>query len=166
MRQTRNFDDSVLRQTLTDPTYLVELGFDPPLYLSTGQSVQWDGHHWEQAPLSVSTITSDATGSQSISLSIGNQDRAYGALVLSQRAKDRYVKCWIAYAAGGDPVLFADGIMDGASVGEEVQIGVIGRSTSYGSVPRIICAPPLMNHLPPSGTVIRFGTVRYTINSR
>jgi hypothetical protein len=102
-------------------------------------------------------------------LAFANHDRTLGALVLSQVAQDRSVKVWETYEENGvalSPVLFADGVMDGADIGEQVTISVISKSTAYGTTPRILCGPPLMNHLPASGTVLKTGSVTITIRSR
>ena len=56
--------------------------------------------------------------------------------------------------------------MDGAQIGEQVSINVIGKTTAYGPTPRIMCGPPLMNHLPQAGKVITTGNVTITLESR
>jgi hypothetical protein len=154
--------------TVTEPIYLIELGFSPVLYLSSSKDLLWNGQYWKSAPVEVSTIDHTAVGGQAVSLSFANHDRTFGALVLSQVAQDRLVKVWEAYDNAGtlNPVLFADGVMDGAEIGEQVTLNVISKSTAYGSTPRILCGPPLMNHLPPSGTVLKAGSVTITIRSR
>lgn len=157
-----------LGTVITEPIYLIELSFNPALYLSNSKDLLWNGQYWKSAPVEVSTIDHTAVGGQSVSLSFANHDRTFGALVLSQVAQDRSVKVWEAYDDGGtlSPVLFADGVMDGADIGEQVTLNVISKSTAYGTTPRILCGPPLMNHLPASGTVLKSGNVTITIRSR
>ena len=152
----------------TEPIYLIELGFTPTLYLSNSQDILWDGKYWMSAPVEVSSIDNDAVGGQSVSLRLNNHDRTFGALVLSQVAQDRTAKIWATYddPSTSPPVLFADGVMDGAQVGASVDISIISKSTAYGTTPRILCGPPLMNHLPVSGTVIKIGSAEITIRSR
>lgn len=153
---------------VTKPIYLVELGFDPILRFSSGPDIVWDNVYWEKAPIQVGSIDNDAVGGQSVTLRIANHDRKIGAFVLSQVAQDRLVKVWFTYEIVDNlrPILFAKGVMDGAKIGEFVDISVISESTVYGSTPRIICGPPLMNHLPESGTVIKTGNVTIKIESR
>lgn len=157
-----------LHEAVTAPVYLVELGFDPVLRLSNADDVVWDGKLWKAAPVRVSTISNTALGGQRVSLTLNNLDRAFGALVLAQGTKEREARVWLAYADPGvtTPRLMADGFMDGASVGPEVNISIVARSTVYGTTPRIICAPPLMNHLPQAGTVIKTGNTTITLRSR
>lgn len=156
------------QDVVTEPIYLVELGFDPIWRITNAQDLNWDGHDWVSAPLHVSSIDNDAVGGQTVSIEINNHDRVPGALVLSQVAQDRPARVWLAYKdiATSTPLLIADGMMDGASVGEKVQINIISRSTAYGTTPRILCAPPLMNHLPKPGTVLKTGNVSIVLRSR
>ena len=157
-----------LSDAITEPIYLIELGFSPVLHLSNSKDLLWNGQYWRSAPVEVSTIEHTAVGGQSVSLSFANHDRTFGALVLSQVAQDRSAKIWEAYDNSGtlSPILFADGVMDGADIGEQVTINIISKSTAYGTTPRILCGPPLMNHLPASGTVLTAGSVTITIRSR
>ena len=152
---------------LVTPFYLVELGFTPTLYLSSGPTITWDGHTWVAAPLEVSQINLDITAEQTTSLRIANHDRSIGAILLNESAQDKPVKIWLNYDDPAfTPVLMSEGQMDGAQIGEFIELAVISRSTAYGSTPRIICSPPLFNHLPPPGTVIKHGTRQITIEVR
>ena len=162
----RNLADAL--EVVTKPIYLVELGFSPVVRISTAGSIVWNGFHWQAAPVTVSSIDNTSLGGQQATLRFANQDRVWGALVLSQVAQDRPVKIWLAYRdlSMSDPMLFCDGMMDGASVGEAVVLNVIARSTAYGSTPRLLCGPPLMNHLPPAGTELKAGSVTIKLEPR
>jgi hypothetical protein len=164
----RTLPPALLAQTLTEPTYLIELGFDPRLYFTNGKSETWNGHNWTEGPISISGLSTDATGALSMTVTMLNHDLTFGALVLGQGARDRSVRVWIAPTdpAVEPPVMLADGMMDGGTVGEKVSINVIGRSTYFGSSPRLICAPPLFNHLPADGTVLTWGSVTYKLEAR
>ncbi|MFN2199977.1 MAG: hypothetical protein ACK2UO_02165 [Caldilineaceae bacterium] len=152
---------------VTAPQYLIEMGFEQPLYLTSGPDLTWDGHDWKAAPIGVSGIDLDVTAQQNVSLEIANHDRVFGALVMSENAHGQPVKIWLTYREPlFEPMLLADGQMDGAVIGEFVRINVISRSTAYGTTPRIVCAPPLFNHLPAPGSIIELGTVKITIESR
>ena len=146
---------------------MVELGFTPVLYLSSGPTITWDGHTWEAASMEVSQINLDITAEQATSLRIANHDCTIGAILLNELAQDKPVKIWLNYADPAFvPLLMSEGFMDGAQIGEFIELAVISRSTAYGSTPRIICSPPLFNHLPPPGTVIKHGTRKITIEVR
>lgn len=155
-----------LTQVLTKPIYLVEIRFDPVVRISNAKDTLWNGYHWMAAPIEIGSIDNDALGGQTVSMRVNNADRAFGAMVLSQGVQDRPIKIWLTYDPLTAPILFVDGVMDSAGVGQYVDVNIISRSTFYGSTPRILCGPPLMNHLPPDGTVLKTGNVSYTIRSR
>jgi hypothetical protein len=165
---SRNISPALLASTLTEPTYLVELGFDPPLYFTNGKTETWNEHTWEEAPLSISALSVEAAGSLSLTVTVLNHDLTFGALVLGQGTKDRTARVWLAPTDPGvePPIMMADGFMDGASIGSRVSINVIGRTMYYGSSPRMLCGPPIFNHLPADGTVLTWGNVTYTLGSR
>ena len=160
--------DILLDDVITEPRYLVFLDFDIPLYLTNGPGMTWDGHDWMPAPITVGAIDMDAAGSMRLSVSLSNLDRTYGAVVGRDVAQDRAVKIWLTYKDGAvfAPTLFAAGVMDGATIGPTVNISVISRSAAYGSSPRVICAPPVFNHMPPPGTVLVSGNVRFILEAR
>lgn len=159
-----------LNDQLTRPVYLVELGFAPTVYMSSGAEVSWGGYVWQNLGVDVSSLQTDTVGRSSATLSVSNLDRTFGSLVLSQAAKDRTAKIYVYYPEGSagaiDPRLIVDGVMDGASVGQRVDINVISRASYFGSTPRIVCAPPTFNHLPPAGTVLNWGGVTLTLERR
>jgi hypothetical protein len=115
-------------------------------------------------------METDVLGRVSASISMSNLDRVLGTVVLQQNAKDHDIKIYVHYPSGSagsvDPMLLVEGIMDGASVSERVFINVISRSAYFGSSPRIVCAPPVFNHLPPTGTVLNWGSVTLTLERR
>jgi len=161
----RLFQDT--QEVVTQPIYLIELGFDPAVRISTSRELVWDGFYWRAAPVTVSSIDNTSLGGQQATLRFANQDRVWGALVLSQVAQDRPVKIWLTYYdAAAEPILYCDGMMDGAAVGADVTLNVIARSTAYGSTPRLLCGPPFMNHLPPAGTELKAGNVTITLTPR
>lgn len=150
-----------LSDTLTAPIYLVKLNFSIPFYLSSGPEVSWDGATWQEEGIVVRRVEVDTLGRAAISLAISNLDRIMGQLVLGQPTKDRFVQVYAYYPSGSagaiDPIFLVDGVIDGASVGEVVSFRVISKSAWFGSTPRLICGPPTFNHLPPDGTILRWG---------
>lgn len=161
---------TLVTDQVTRPVYLVELGFRLPMHLSSGVDGDWDGKDWLSAPVTVSELVTDATGNAALTLTFANHDLIYGALILSEPVDDIPIKVWITYLEVNDdfaePILLMDGFKDGAEIGASVNLHVVSRTTRYGTSPRVICAPPLMNHLPTSGTVLMSGNVRYEINTR
>lgn len=150
---------------ITRPSYLIELGFTPTFYLSTSETTIWNSITWTEAPIRVGQVSTDAKGDQAVSVTIANHDRVIGSIVLKQVARDKIVKIW---ARQGDdtPVLIVDGIMDGAKVGEFVDLSIISRSAYYGSSPRYRCFSPIFNHLPQEGVKITWGSSTVDLGPR
>lgn len=158
---------SALTDTVTKPVYLVQLDFSPPVYLSTAQEVSWGGYTWEPFAVSVGRVAFNTLGSANVNISVNNLDRSFGVLVLNQGARDRGAKVYVYYPEGPiDPFMLSEGVMDGCSIDEQVQINIVSRSSYYGRTPRILCAPPVFNHLPPTGTVIRWSNTSITLERR
>lgn len=159
---------SEVADVVTRPTYLVELGFAPPIRLSTGPTVSWGGYSWFAAPVDVGSVDINSHGDLQVSVSLNNLDRTYGVLVLNQGTRGRSCRIWGLYGdpATNAPILFAEGVMDGARVEDTVDLNIVGQSSLYGGTPRVLCLPPLFNHMPPDGTEIRWGATLITITSR
>ena len=156
-----------LEEQITRPVFLVRLDFSPPVYLSSAARIQWGGYTWEPYGVSVGRIALDSMGQADVAMRISNLDRTFGVLVLNQAPKDRTAKVYIHYPDGPiDPLELVDGVMDGARIGEYVDITVISRSTYYGMSPRVRCAPPTFNHMPPVGTVLRWGNTSIQLERR
>lgn len=153
---------------VTSPLYLVELQFTTPVYLSSGEQYTWDGKVWKSAPIEIGSINTSPSGDQSTSMRLANHDRVYGALMMQHRLERVPVRIWLVDVEDTQypPELMIAGVLDGAQIGDSVQASVIAHTVEYGGSPRIICAPPLMNHLPKPGTELSWGTVKYVINSR
>lgn len=149
--------------TITKPGLLVEIQFsgETVRYSSFGDVV-WNEVPWVGAIVSVSGLSWDDNGMvRGGSLSVGNLDGAFGALVLLYGIADRRVKLWHVYTgamAAGDPPLIFDGVGDEAQIDlreVSVTLALAGSDALY--CPRQVYSPATdCNFIPPPGEEIAF----------
>lgn len=169
MRTLTPATTSATDATVTQPLYLIEIGFSPALRLSTRGDVTWNSLSWSGGEaIDVSSLDADGSGRQSGTVQIGNLDDYVGTLVLSQGVADRPVKIWKADGAAldvADPVLVFDGVAQGADVDtSRVSLSLAGSGTRSAFVPsRVIGAASGFNFLLPAGTKIKIGATTYTL---
>ena len=169
MRTLTDASLSAAAGTVTQPIYLIEIGFTPPLRLSTRGDVTWAGNLWSGGEtIVVGSLDADGSGRQSGAVQIGNLDDYMGALVLSQGVADRPMKVWKADGAAldaADPVLVFDGVVEGADVDtSRVSLSLAGSGTRSAFAPRrVIGAASGFNFLLPAGTKIKIGATTYTL---
>lgn len=140
---------------ITRPYFLVYMGFQSPVRLSTGLSLAWDGYTWLGAGLEISL-------SDSPTLRVFNETALFGQVVLVDGTAGRVVKIWQGYAndaAHPNPILIFDGEMGAASIAETVIINC--KRHGPKRTPRHFAVPPYVNHVPPDGT--RFETPKEVI---
>jgi hypothetical protein len=142
--------------SITAPIYLVRMGFNVPIRITTGATISWTagGGVFSEASMDVQL------GDQP-ELSIFNENIALGVSVLTDGTAGRELKIWEAYRASGagsslagytEPLLVFSGEMGPAEIVGQVVIR--GRRHAVQYSPRRYVAPPLFNHLPQAGTVI------------
>lgn len=155
--------------TVTQPLYLIEIGFSPALRLSTRGDVTWNSVIWSGGELvAVSGLQSDGSGRQSGTIQVGNLDDYLGTLVLGQGVADRACKLWKADGAAlaaSDPVLVFDGVIARADVDvSRVSLILAGAGSRAAFVPSRVIGPAAgFSVLTPAGTQIRIGTSTYTL---
>lgn len=111
---------TALGGSVTRPAYLVHIGWNVPVRLSSHGTVSWNGYTWSAADLSVDGVRVGA-GAVSGQLVLGNLDDVYGALVLNEGVADVPVTLYgfdAAATASGDMALL------GECVGGEAEITV------------------------------------------
>ena len=145
---------NALDDDVTQPYYLVEIGWDSPAYYSTIGDITWLVS-WLSAPLEVSHGTRPK-------LVFFNADLTFGQLVLAQGTAGRTVRIFQGYqndASHPNPIEIFNGELGEADIGEFVTI----ECKRYPPVktPRHFCTQPTFNHLPKAGT--RFDTPSGTI---
>jgi hypothetical protein len=147
--------------TITRPGHLIEIGFPTPVRYATVGDVEWGGLTWiGNRSIKVGQM-SDAGGT----LTFGNVDDAFAALVLGVGVAGRRVRLWsidAAALAAGDPVLIFDGEADEASVEvERVTMRVVAHSAATVYSPRRFIGPSAgFTHLVPAGSTITVGTTK------
>ena len=154
---------------VTQPLYLIEIGFTPALRLSTRGDVTWNGLAWSGGEtIVVGSLDADGSGRQSGTVQVGNLDDYMGTLVLAQGVADRPVKVWKADGAAldvADPVLVFDGVATSADVDtSRVSLSLAGAGTRSAFAPRrVVGAAAGFTVLIPAGTKIRIGADTYTL---
>lgn len=137
-------------ETFTEPTYLVFMDFDTPVYLSSRGQISYGGNTYLAADLSVRL-------SETPTLSILNESTTLGAVVLVDGTAGRAVKIYQQY--GSDTLLLFDGEMGEARIGVNIVIGC--RKTRPLRTPRLHVGPPVFNWVPKKGA--RFETPKGTV---
>lgn len=157
-------------KTSTSPGYLVEIGFSTTVRISSRADVSWNGSTWLASDVQIEGIGSDGQGSQTGSLTLGNTDNVFGALVLNEGVAGRAIKIWAFYEgaiAAADPVQVFSGWGDEAEIGlTEVRISLVSESLqSLISPRRFINKASGFNHLPSAGTIINWGGQAYKLEA-
>lgn len=157
-------------KTVTAPFFLIQLGWTPISYLSTGPTTAYAGQSWISGTATLESLTTTPGGGLEGSISLTNTDDSMGALVLGADLSQTAVAIWAAYGAGpfaaGDLAQIFDGVIDGADISAtRVQLGIVSSARRRQTGPRLYCQPPLCNHIPPAGKTITWGGAEYTFES-
>ncbi|WP_347278609.1 hypothetical protein [Plasticicumulans sp.] len=167
MRTLSGTTAAALAGPITRPLLLIELSLSPVQRWSTGGAVTWNGYAWSESGARVEDLSELPGAAVEGRISAPNADGALGALLLAQGATDLPCRIWALYGDGpyalGDAVLLFDGVTDGAEHGLRVTIGLITAARRRLTAPRLRCAPPLCNRLPPAGTVLAWNGERYVL---
>ena len=148
-----------LGSAVTKPVYLVTIGLQTPLNLSTRETITYAGTVYTAASLTV-----DLSAGR---LSLFNADLTHSAAFLG--ASNRVpVRVLMVYGNGpwsdGEAAEMLDGELGGIGVGSQIEMRVRGSAPQL--VPRITAAAPLLNHLLPDGAVIATPQGNITLSAR
>lgn len=144
--------------TVTEPGYLVYLGFDTPLRHSTRETLTWDSETWTGA---LGTRVA-SVNEQSATVELRNTDLSASAIVLNTTLADK--ACQIYQLYDGDAVLLFDGFIDACP---EIGNRVVLTATALASarrVPNKYIAYPVFRWLTPPGTQIKWGAQTVTLS--
>lgn len=157
-------------ELVTRPGYLIEIGFDTPLRLSSRGDVTALGSAWTAWDVRVSGL--EHAGSKpatSGSITLGDHDESISALVLGEGVAGKEVSVWRYFAdatAEADPVRVFSGVAGGSSGGAErrVQIQLVAReATVLYSPRRYMTRETGFNALPAAGKVVTFNGEKYIL---
>lgn len=137
---------------ITEPTYLVYIGFTTPIRHSTRANVSFDAQTWVAGEgTEVEYVDEDRAV-----IALRNTDNSASALVLNTVLSD--IECAVYQAYGSDVVQLFDGFLDGAGdIGDrKVVLNAVARSRARYA-PDDYILYPVFNHLLPAGYEIRWG---------
>lgn len=157
-----------LAKIITSPRYLFQAQFSFIARYASGGDETWNGLDWIGQNLKVGALQEQANGSQSLTVMVGNTDRAFGALCLNEPPQDKLVDLWAFYdgaLAAGDPVKLFSGAIDSCDINEAfvtLTLSPLNARTLF--LPRRrITRDSGFNHLTPAGQIIEFNGQRYTL---
>ncbi len=153
-----------ISKAVTEPFYLVYIGYGTPLRKSSGGTVTWNGETWTADDMLVTVAPDRNTGT----LKIQNTDYVFGGVVLTTTIADVPIKI---YEAHGDSLEVADVelLFDGVGSGADPDIRWVVVDLEKGSTgvmfsPRVKCTKEIgFNHLPVDGMTISWGGEQYTL---
>lgn len=134
-----------LAQPVTQPVYLVQMGFEAPIRFSTRGNVQYGGFTFLEASVRVNL------GDEPV-VEVFNENTQFGQIVLTEGTAARPIQIYQYYDLGEVRTVF-DGEMGAAGIGTWVQIRC--KPTAPNNSPRDVIAEPVFNHLLRSGTKIQ-----------
>lgn len=157
--------------SVTLPRYLIELGFDPLLRYATIETVEWDGETWLANGAKVSGLQTSPDGTTTGKLILPNQDGAFGALLLANRARGRTCRIWMLYGeapfAVEDAVQVFDGLMDAIpKFSTLIEVNLVSKGADGTLVPRLTMAKVFGTGLPVPGDRIVYLNTDITLTSQ
>lgn len=153
---------------ITQPGYLVQIGFSVVQRFSSRADVNWNAFTWLNNNIQVGVLQELPNGGASLSLTIGNADLAFGAVCLNEAPQEKAVDIWAFYegaTALADPVKIFGGVIDGCDISEgvvQLQLSELNDRTLFIPRQRITRATGFTRLLP-AGRVIQFGGVSYEV---
>lgn len=144
---------------ITDPSYLVELLLDTPVYYTTMDAVDWDSKSWL-----ANAVRLDGVSELGGTLVLRNDDSTGSALVLNNITRDKEVRIYKYY--NGDAQWLYQLYMGETDIRkDEVAITLYATRLGQALAPRKrIIGPAFTNILAP-GVVIRWGDERLRVES-
>jgi hypothetical protein len=136
---------------ITEPSYLIAIAFDPPVYYSTMDAVVWDGKSWGSGGVRLEQL-SERGGV----LVLRNDNNLGSALVLNELTRDVEVDIYKYYNA--DAKWLYRLYMGGAEIGKfDVRVSLHGSRTGQRQAPRKRIIEPVFTNILAPGTTIKWG---------
>lgn len=168
MKTVSTYTSAEIQKKITTPFYVVRLGFNTPLYLSTGDTVTIDGNTYTGTGFELAKAKRGKGGRLTGSIKVHNQDLVMSAIILNEGVKNKSFTLYKVYGSGpfsaSDLNLVAEGMMDGVPLIEDKAVitFISGTRFTYYS-PRLMFQPPVFNHLIPSGVIIDWNNDSYKL---
>lgn len=147
--------DTEIAKTVTRPLFLVYLGFNVPVRLSSREQITYASVLWSAASFTLQM------GAGEWRLEVFNEALLLGQTVLTQGTSGRIARVYQLYGNGpyadDDGELLLDGEMGEAVIADGV-VRIALKRRAPQRTPRLFCVPPTFNHIPPEGTIIRTAT--------
>jgi len=144
---------SAAQGVVTQPVFLVEMGFDTPIFFSSKGNVIFGSDTFVEASMDVKT-------GQQTTVSVFNESTQFGQIVLTEGTAGRSIRIWQFYDAS-DVIEIFNGEMGEATIAESVQIRCKRRPPNR--TPRDFISEPVFRHLPTPGTKISTPTQIITL---
>ena len=151
---------SAVAQDVTQPIYLLRMGFSSELTVATwGADINWNGETWSASGIAVKRL---GIKSGSIEFPLAD-DGPWLSLLLNEGARERAITIYeyhtdlSASPQVSDAVAVFTGIMDGVRITDRAIVEVL-ESTTAKRFPHTSIDRPVYNYLPVSGSRITWGT--------
>lgn len=166
-RSVSSVTETNINKAVTEPYYLVYIGYGTPLRKSSRETVTWNSETWiaEDMIVTVNPDRNEAT------LKIQNTDYVFGGVVLATTIADVPVKIYEVHGdslAVADAELLFDGVGSGADLDMRwVVVDLVKASTGKMFSPRVMCSKEIgFNHLPPDNLTISWGGEQYILETK
>jgi hypothetical protein len=152
-----------LERDETKPRYLVRIGFDTPLYLSTGEEIEHDGDVYEPSDVTVGGIRGGSVGAQETTIRLTDGDDSnnhYADLVQDENVVGKALEIWTTYikrdGTHTTPALYFQGVCTSYDI-DDMTTAIRASNDDLNTlvVPtQSINAANGYNHLPRDGEVL------------
>ena len=168
MRTLTTFNETETQKQITEPFYLVYMGFNTPVYLCSLKDITVDSNAYSGSrTIKVPAIKTDSAGNQTGSIQLSDVDNLVSGLILSEGCAEKAITIYKGYGTPSDADIITEfsGFMDEAKINDiSVSIKLLSKNSTRFS-PGLTIGKPYFNYLPPAGTIIRSGTTTITLES-
>ena len=142
---------------VTRPTFLLQLDYPSPSYLSSAGTLTVLSQTWTRTAMQIKSITEDR-----LSIDIDNTDLAQSALILNNTIDGLPVTLYVAYsdAPTDDEVItiWTGNITGAPAINlQSVTYEASGMDEGNSFMPRYRMTPPYFNHMPAAGSTLVWG---------
>lgn len=170
MRELSTHNDDEIIKTITNPFYLIDMGFNVNLRYCSLKTITIKGHTWTgDRTLKVSNIKTRTAGEKSGLIQLSDVDEYISTFVLDEGCAGKSIDIYQGYgtpSADSDIYRIFSGYMDDADINDtSVSIKLIDIGDTRMS-PGIIVERRNFPYIPPAGKVISVAGAIVTLESR